>query len=59
MKLRNFEISSSIELRSENSYWDLHNFADFTGLELIVPENAVATSREIRAAHRTLVFLNT
>jgi len=40
MKLENFEICSSIELQTANSFWDLHNVADFCGLELIPSENA-------------------
>jgi len=39
MRLENFEIHSSIELQTENLFWDLHNFADFAGLELIPAEN--------------------
>ena len=44
MKLRNFEISSSIELQSGGLFWDLHNFANFQGLELISGENAAVMS---------------
>jgi hypothetical protein len=41
MKLENFEIcSSSIELQTGNTIWDLHNVFDFCGLELIPSENA-------------------
>jgi hypothetical protein len=40
MKLQNFEISSSIEFQSGGLFWDLHNFADFDGLELIPTDNA-------------------
>jgi hypothetical protein len=40
MRLENFEIHSSIELQTENFLWDLHNAADFRGLELIPAENA-------------------
>ena len=40
MKLQNFEIISSIELRSENGIWDLHNGGNFNGLELLPTENA-------------------
>jgi hypothetical protein len=41
MKLENFEIcSSSIELQTGSSFWDLHNVFDFRGLELITDENA-------------------
>jgi len=39
MRLENFEIHSSIELQTGNLFWDLHNFADFLGLELIPSEN--------------------
>jgi len=39
MRLENFEIHSSIELQTGNLFWDLHNFADFVGLELIPTEN--------------------
>lgn len=41
MKLENFDIGSSIELQTENRFWDLHNAAHFGGLELISDENAV------------------
>ena len=40
MRLQNFEISSSIELQSGGLFWDIHNFANFDGLELIRSENA-------------------
>jgi hypothetical protein len=40
MKLKNFEIASSIELQSGDLVWDLHNFADFSGLELSPRDNA-------------------
>jgi hypothetical protein len=40
MKLINFYLDTSIELNSEGLNWDLHNFADFTGLELVPTENA-------------------
>src|ERR1700675_1367717 len=40
MRLTNFEISSSIELQSGGLFWDLHNSADFDGLEIIPSENA-------------------
>jgi hypothetical protein len=40
MRLENFEIHSSIELQTGNLFWDLHNFADFHGLELIPAENS-------------------
>jgi hypothetical protein len=39
MRLENFEVRSSIELQTGNLFWDLHNFADFLGLELIPAEN--------------------
>ena len=39
MKLRNFEIYSSIELRSGDSFWDIHNSAIFDCLELLPREN--------------------
>jgi hypothetical protein len=39
MRLENFEVHSSIELQTGNLFWDLHNFADFLGLELIPAEN--------------------
>ena len=39
MRLENFEIHSSIALQTGNVFWDLHNFADFVGLELIPTEN--------------------
>lgn len=41
MRLENFDIHSSIELQSGNLVWDLHNVADFDGLELIPTENTV------------------
>lgn len=41
MKLKNFEISSEIELQTGNLFWDIHNFAAFVGLELIPASNAV------------------
>jgi hypothetical protein len=40
MKLENFDVSSSIELETGNTFWDLHNVFDFRGLELIPGENA-------------------
>ena len=39
MKLTNFEISSSIELQSGGLFWDLHNFANFQGLDLLPAKN--------------------
>jgi hypothetical protein len=44
LKLLNFDISSSIELQCGNLFWDLHNFANFAGLELIPAENAAVMS---------------
>ena len=41
MRLKNFEISGSIELQSDNLFWDIHNFADFEGLELLPAYDAV------------------
>jgi hypothetical protein len=49
MKLTNFEISSSIELQSGGLFWDLHNFANFQGLELLPAQNVAVmrwTARE-------------
>src|SRR5438477_4192293 len=40
MRLLNFGISSDIEFQSSEFFWDVHNFADFDGLELICIENA-------------------
>jgi len=40
MRLHNFEISSSIEFQSGGLFWDIHNLANFDGLELIRTENA-------------------
>ena len=40
MRLHNFDISSSIEFQSGGLFWDIHNFANFDGLELIRTENA-------------------
>jgi len=42
MRLKNFEISGEIELRTGNLFWDIHNFAAFVGLELIPASNALA-----------------
>ena len=39
MRLENFEIYSDIELQSQGLIWELHNFADFIGLELLSAEN--------------------
>jgi len=41
MKLKNFDISSEIELQTGSLFWDIHNFAKFEGLELIPASNAV------------------
>lgn len=41
MRLKNFEISSEIELQTGNLFWDIHNFADFEGLELLPAHDAV------------------
>lgn len=41
MRLENFEIHSSIELQTENRFWDLHNVAHFCGFELIPDQNAM------------------
>jgi hypothetical protein len=42
MKLENFEIcSSSIELQTGGSFWDLHNVFSFRGFELVPSENTV------------------
>jgi hypothetical protein len=41
MRLKNFEISGFIELQSDNLFWDIHNSADFEGLELLPAYNAV------------------
>ena len=41
MKLQNFDVSDSIELLSGDLRWDLHNFAEFDGLELLPGEDAV------------------
>jgi len=41
MRFKNFEITGSIELRTDNLYWDVHNFADFEGLELNPANDAV------------------
>jgi hypothetical protein len=40
LRFRNFEISSSIGFLSEGLFWDVHNFAQFEGLRLVVEENA-------------------
>jgi hypothetical protein len=50
MRLTNFEISSSIELQSGGLFWDLHNFADFSGLELIPSENAAVMRWRVSAS---------
>jgi len=39
MRLENFELLSDIELQSDGLIWELHNFADFCGLELVPAEN--------------------
>ena len=44
MRLENFEIRSEIELQTSNLIWELHNFADFVGLELI-PAQDIAVMR--------------
>jgi hypothetical protein len=44
MKLSNFEITSSIELQSGGLFWDLHNFANFQGLELLPTQNIAVMS---------------
>lgn len=41
MILKNFEVSGSIELQSGDLFWDLHNFANFDGLELVPGDDAV------------------
>jgi hypothetical protein len=41
MRFKNFEITGWIELRTGNLYWDVHNFADFGGLELNPANDAV------------------
>jgi hypothetical protein len=41
MKFKNFEITREIELRTGTLLWDIHNFADFQGLELVPAEDAV------------------
>jgi hypothetical protein len=41
MKLKNFELASSVELRTGELIWDIHNFANFEGLELIPAQDAV------------------
>ena len=40
MKLENFEIASSIALRSEGKICDLHDCAHFPGLQLLPNDNA-------------------
>jgi hypothetical protein len=42
MRLENFAIHSSIELKSGNLLWDLHNVADFRGLELLPTETLLS-----------------
>ena len=41
MKLKNFEIVSWVVMRSENVRWDIHNFGNFEGVELIPAQDAV------------------
>lgn len=41
MKLKNFEISGSVELQTANLYWEIHNYANFEGLELTPANDAV------------------
>ena len=50
MKLSNFEISSPIYLRSEGLSWDLHNFADFDGLQLIPNTNTAIMRWRVRTS---------
>lgn len=51
MRLKNFDIPSSVELASHGLFWDLHNCAYFEGLELIQSKNAVAMTWSVLAAH--------
>ena len=41
MKLKNFEIVGEVELQTDDLYWDIHNFANFEGLELLPAYDAV------------------
>jgi hypothetical protein len=41
MRLKNFEISGSVQFQSDNLYWDIHNSAEFEGLELLPAYDAV------------------
>ena len=50
MNLRNFEVSGSIELQSGSLFWDLHNFANFDGLELIPEEDSVVMKWSVPAS---------
>lgn len=50
MKLRNFEVSSSIELQSGDSFCDLHNSASFDALELRPKENLAVMRWSLPAA---------
>lgn len=51
MKLQNFEVSGSIELQSGNLFWDLHNFANFDGLELIPEDDSVVMRWSVPEGH--------
>jgi hypothetical protein len=49
MKLKNFDISRmDIILTSGSLSWDLHNFADFQGLELISASNSAVMKWTVR-----------
>ena len=41
MRLKNFEVSGWIELQTGNLFWDIHNSAEFEGLELVSAYDAV------------------
>jgi len=41
MRLKNFDISGWVQLQSDNLHWDIHNSADFEGLELLPAYDAV------------------
>ena len=50
MRLENFEIHSKIELKTSTLIWELHNFADFLGLELIPAENVAVMKWSVPSA---------
>jgi hypothetical protein len=64
VRLENFEIVSSIELRCDGEIWDLHNRAHFRGLQLLPNDNAAvmswssANSCTLSGRHGVQLFFN-